>query len=106
MQSTIFAKKRTAGDGRQFNSYLTKLTKKDGTEITVQVKFREECGEPKKFPINIVYDKSDVNYSEKSETYIDPKTQEEKETVRRILWVSKWTEGEPYVDTSMDDFAD
>ena len=106
MQSTIFAKKRTSKDGKVFNSYLTKLTKKDGEEITVQVKFREECGEPKNCPMNIVYEKHDANYTEKKETYVDPKTQEEKETVRRVLWISNWTQGEPYVDDSMDAFVD
>lgn len=106
MQLTIFAKNRTANDGRPFKSYFTKMTKKDGSEITAQVKFRDECGAPKEFPCNIIVAKENANFSEKEKTYTDAKTQEEKQTVERILWVSRWSEGEQYVDHSMDDFAD
>ena len=106
MVVTVFAKKKTAIDGRQFNTYFGKLTKKDGEEITAQIKFREECGAPQKCPCNVVLNHSDCNYSEKEKKYTDAKTQEEKTTVERVLWVSAWTEGEPYVDTSMDGFVD
>ena len=106
MEKTIFGKKRTTKEGKPFTTYITKMTRKDGEEITVQVKFREECGVPKTLPCNIVFDKKDANYSEKIEKYVDEKTQEEKETVRRILWIQNWEEGSEYVDTSMDDFEE
>ena len=82
------------------------MQKKDGSEITAQVKFQTECGTPQECPCNIIVDKKDANFSEKEKTYTDAKTQEEKQTVERVLWVSKWTNGEPYEDHSMDDFAD
>jgi hypothetical protein len=106
MEKTIFAKKRSTKDGtRTFNSYFTKLVDTTtGEELTVQVKFREECGEPKNCPCNIIIDKKDVNLSIKDKTYTDEKTQEEKQTTERTLWVSAWKEGSPYVDHSMDNF--
>lgn len=108
MELTIFAKKRTSKEGKSFYTYLTKLTEKTGEEVTVQVKFREDCGQPKgeKCPCNIVCDKSDLNYTEKINKYIDEDSQTEKEATSRILWVSNWSEGSEYVDTSMDRFAD
>ena len=69
MEKTIFAKKRSTKDGtRTFNTYFTKLTDTTtGEEFTVQVKFREECGQPKgdECPINIMFDKNDANFTEK-----------------------------------------
>lgn len=106
MEKAIFAKKRSTKDGtRSFNSYFTKLVDTTtGEEFTVQVKFREECGEPKNCPCNIIIDKKDVNLVIKDKTYIDEKTQEEKQTTERTMWVSAWKEGAPYEDHSMDNF--
>ena len=105
MQVTIFSRKGTTKDNRQFYTYFGKLTKKDGTEVTANFKFRESCGAPDgaKCPINIVFEKGSANYSEKNETYTDAEGIE-KEVTRKTVWVSEWTEGEPYVDNSMDDF--
>lgn len=105
MQAAIFAKKMTSKDGRNFNRYITKLTKKDGEVVTMNVKFREECGEPKNCPCNIEFDKADANYTEKLDKYVDKETGEVKEAVSKTLWISNWIEGEPYVDTSMDEFC-
>jgi hypothetical protein len=55
--------------------------------------------------MNIVVDKTNCNYREKDETYTDADGNEEAYT-SKTLWVSAWTMGEPYVDTSMDDFED
>ena len=104
MELVIFAKVMTSKDARKYNRYLTKLTKTDGTELTVNVKFREECGEPKNCPANIIVDKSNCNYVEKLERYEDKETGEVKEACRRTLWVTAWEMGAPYVDHSMDDF--
>ena len=105
MQVAIFSRKGTSKDGRQFYTYFGKMTKKDGTEVTANFKFRESCGAPEgaRCPINIVFDKSSANYTEKQETYTD-KEGVEREVTRKTVWISSWTEGEPYVDNSMDDF--
>ena len=105
MQQTIFAKQRTSKEGNKFYTYFTTLKKNDGTELTTQVKFKEECGNPEgaKCPMNIVFDKEDANFTEKNVTYKDAEGVEQ-EALRRTLWISKWSEGEPYVDHSMDDF--
>lgn len=103
MKVTVFGKKRTTKEGKVFTSYLGKVTKKTGEKITVQVKFREECGFPKTTPCVINFDKKDANFSEKERTYTDNETQEEKKTIERILWVSNFKE-EKFVDTSMDEF--
>lgn len=106
MNITVFGKKRTTKEGKPFMTYFTKLEKKDGSEITAQVKFTEEAGNPKTVPCNLVIDKKNANYVEKTEKYIDAETQQEKETIRKTLWVSAWKEGKPYVDTSLDAFVD
>lgn len=107
MQLTIFAKKKTTKDGRPFYTYLTTLTKKTGEDITVQVKFRDDCVQPKgeECPMNIVVDKTNCNYSEKVRTY-ENKDGNEKEFTDKTLWINAWEKGEPYVDTSMDEFVD
>lgn len=98
---TVFAKNRTTKDGRKFQSYITKLAKKDGTTDTVSVKFPPDEA-PKEFPCNIVItDKGDCNISEKefvnTETGVTGKG--------KTLWVKKYTMGEPYVDHSLDDYV-
>ena len=105
MEKTIFAKKRTASDGRTFYTYLTKLHKKSTDEdITVQVRFRDECGVPKTFPCNIILNDGDSNYSEKTTEYTDKETGEIKTVITRTLWVNNWSAGADYVDNSMSDF--
>lgn len=98
---TIFAKKRTNAEGKTFTSYLTTLTKTDGSEITTSVKFRDEAGAPKadKCPMNISVKKTDANLS--SRKYTD---KDGNEATGFTLWVSAWKEGAPYVDHSLDDF--
>lgn len=106
MEVTIFAKKKTTQDGKKnFFTYFTTLKKKDGTEITTEVKFRESCGAPNgdSCPMNIMFDKSDANFTEKPVTYTDNEGVE-KDAISRKLWISNWVEGSPYVDHSMDDF--
>lgn len=106
MKVTIFAQKKKTKEGREFYTYLASLTKKDGEEVKVEAKFREECGapDPKSCPIILEVEKSDANISEKEETYED-ELGETKKTTRRRLWISKWIESEEkFVDHSMDDF--
>lgn len=112
MNITIFAKKRQTEEGRTFYSYLSTLTKKDGTELKVQVKFRQDCGNPKgeDCPMNIIVPKDKANLAHEiynsSET--DPSTGEVKFTEKQsfTLWVAEWKKGEVYRDTSLDEFAD
>lgn len=106
MKVIIFAQKKKTKEGREFYTYLASLTKKDGTSEKVEAKFREECGapDPKACPLIIEVDKSDANISEKKETYTD-EVGEEKEVIRRRLWISKYSESnEKFVDSSLDDY--
>lgn len=102
MNLTIFSKKCTTRDGKPFYKYLSTLTKKDGYTLSVQVKFREEAGAPRpdKCPMNIVVDKNDANLSNRE--YTRPNTGEI--ITIHTLWVAHWTQGEAYVDHSLDDF--
>lgn len=100
---TIFAKKRTTADGRKsFYSYLTTLTRKDGTPCTCGVKFAApaEAPDPLDCPLNIVVEKADCNMSE--ENYTNSKTGEPSKGYK--LWIKNYKAGSPYVDHSMDDF--
>lgn len=110
MELTIFAKKCTTKEGKLFYRYISKLTKKDGTELTATVKFREECGSPKgeKCPMIIAVNKSDCNFSSRTNVQMvkdEDGNEEEREYITNTLWVSAWSDtGKEYVDTSMDEF--
>lgn len=112
MELTIYAKKRTTNDGRPFYSYLTTLHKKDGSEMKVQVKFRQDCGNPKgeNCPVNIIVPKTGANLAEEKyeATETNPETGEIKIETRHNwkLWVSEWKPGSEYRDTSLDEFED
>ena len=102
MNLAIFAKKRTTKEGKTFYSYLSTMTKKDGSDLTVTVKFRDECGSPKpeNCPVNIIVDKEHANLSSR-----DFVREDTGETVKSYtLWVSAWEMGAPFVDHSLDDF--
>lgn len=101
MEITIYAKKRTTSEGKSFYSYLSTLTRKDGTKQTVSVKFHDECGNPKpeNCPMNIKFDKVKGNLSTKE---FARDTGEVGKSY--TLWVSAWEPGTPFVDHSLDDF--
>lgn len=106
MRINVFGKKRTSKDGRSFYTYLSTI-KKGGIDTTVEVKFREEVGNPKKVPCTIEFDKKLANYSEKEDSYTiknDDGTEETKTIVKRVLWISdiNMIESE-YIDESMND---
>lgn len=106
MRVLVFAKKRQTKEGKQFTAYVSRLTKKDGEEITTGVKFREECGAPKmeECPCYIEIDKANANLTTKK-MEITTEDGEIKEVESKTLWVSKWEMSkEKYVDTSLDDF--
>lgn len=102
MEITIYAKKRTTKEGKSFYSYLSNLTRKDGTKLTVSVRFRDECGNPKpeNCPMSIKFDKRDANLSTRK--FVRFETGEV--GTSNTLWVSSWEPGTPFVDHSLDDF--
>lgn len=102
MEIAIFAKRMTRKDGTPFFKYLSTLHRKDGTTQTVGVRFRDDCGHPKpeNCPINIKVDKNDANMVRKD--FVREDTGEVATSF--TLWVSKWVEGSPYVDTSLDEY--
>lgn len=103
----IFSK-AVAGDRGVFYNYFTNLTKKDGSEVTCKVKFRQECGAPKgeNCPRVIEIDKHDCNLVTKSIVYTPKNETEEKEIEEKILWISKWEDKGEYEDHSLDEFVD
>lgn len=103
MKVTVFAKNRKTQDGRRFVSYIGKLAKKDGSEVTASIKFRDECGFPKpeECPMIIEFTKDKANMSEKK--FTDSKTGEDRTGFE--LWISEWEKSaEEYVDHSLDEF--
>lgn len=104
MELTVFAKKRVTREGKTFYNYLSTV-KKAGEEITVQLKFKEACGQPKaeECPLNILLDKKDANFTSKTIHVKDDETGEEKEYSKNVIWISDWKIGSEYVDHSMDD---
>lgn len=102
MELSIFAKKITTSDGkRAFYKYLSTLTTKEGEQQGVRVCFTDECPAPKAedCPCNIVVKKEDCNVSKRQY-----KDKNGNDRIARTLWVGSWTQGEPYVDTSLDDY--
>lgn len=101
MKITIFAKKRQSNDGKVFYNYLATLPKKDGTEQTVTVKFRQDVVRPKPemCPMNILVMKEDASISKR--TY---QTESGETGTAYTMWIGEWQQGDPYVDTSFDEF--
>lgn len=102
MEITIYAKKRNTAEGKTFYNYLSTLTRKDGTNQTVSVKFRDECGNPRpeKCPMNIEFPKNAANLA--ISEFVREDTGEIGTSY--TLWVTAWKEGTPFVDHSLDDF--
>lgn len=96
----IFAKHVRTADN-DFFSYLTTMKKKDGTEVTMQVKFRKKCGAPDGdiCPRMICVNTKDMNYNKD-----EWDTDDGKHIVANTLWISNWTDAGEYNDTSLDDF--
>lgn len=102
MRVTVFAKKRTTAEGKIFYTFIGRLIKKStGEVVTVQLKFREECGSPKHelCPRVIEFEKKDSNYTETQIPRDDGSV-----ILSRVVWISKWKDIGAYVDKSMDDF--
>ena len=102
MTINVFAKKRSTKDGsKSFYTYITKLTKKDGTLMTASVMFPED-DKPKAddFPLTISFEKADANLSHKP---IENEETGEVVGESHTLWLKKFTKS-AYHDTSLDDF--
>lgn len=102
MEISVFAKKRTTSEGKSFYSYLSRITKKDGTELPVTVKFREDSCKPvppADCPCNIIINKDVSSLSSKKFETEDGQT-----GIGYTLWVGEWELGGEYVDHSLDDF--
>lgn len=101
MEITIYGKRKKTATGQMFIVYLSRVPKKDGSELPVTVKFETNVQVPQQLPCNIVIEKSDAHLS--SRKYRREDTGEEQ--LSWTLWISRYGAGSPYVDHSMDDVA-
>lgn len=113
MQINVFHKKGTSSDGRAFPIFLSTLTKNNGEQTSVNVKFRDVCGapDPKDCPCIIEVPR------EKANLVIKPIIVEEdgvkvvltnddgEPKMRNTLWVSDWSMVGPYIDHSLDEYV-
>ena len=97
MKITVFSKKISKHDGSKFTGYVTKLKKKDGSELYCRVRFHEGCSAPRECPAIIEVEKANLvkrHYENEDKAY-DIYT----------LWITDWKPtDEKYVDHSLDDF--
>lgn len=111
MKMNIFGKS-IEFEGKKFPGYTGRLTKKTGEELTVTVKFRQECGGPelKACPCVIEFPKSAANLVIKTLKDSDgqPLYNEASGEVKtsKTLWIADWKMVGPHVDHSLDDFED
>ena len=99
MKITVFSKKIIRHDGSNFTGYVTKLKKKDGSEIYCRVRFRGGRTAPRECPAIIEVEK---DYANLVKTHYK---NDDKAYDIYTLWITDWipTE-EKYVDHSLDDF--
>ena len=99
MKITVFSKKISKHDGSKFTGYVTKLHKKDGSEIYCRVRFREGCSAPRECPAIIEVEKDHANLVRRHYKNDD------KEYDIYTLWISDWyPTDEKYIDHSLDEF--
>lgn len=99
MKITVFSKKISKHDGSKFTGYVTKLKKKDGSEIYCRVRFHDGCNGPRECPAIIEVEKDKANLIKRHYT------NEDKEYDIYTLWITDWNLAEEkYVDHSLDDF--
>ena len=99
MEITLFSKTKQTKEGTKFTAYIGRMKKRDGTEVTAGVHFKDITA-PKNCPCIIIVDKKNANLqhhdyvredSGEMATYYD-------------LWITEWSAGPEYVDHSLDDF--
>ena len=99
MKITVFSKKISKHDGSKFTGYVTKLTKKEGSEIYCRVRFREGCSAPRECPAIIEVEKDHANLVRRHYKNDD------KEYDIYTLWITDWEPtDEKYIDHSLDEF--
>ena len=99
MKITVFSKKISKHDGSKFTGYVTKLNKKDGSEIYCRVRFREGCSAPRECPAIIEVEKDYANLVRRHYKNDD------KEYDIYTLWITDWEPtDEKYIDHSLDEF--
>lgn len=111
MQLSIFGK-NIEFEGKKFPAFTGRLRKKNGDELTVTVKFRQDCGAPdlKSCPCIIEFPKTAANLvikelkGEDGIPLVNEATGEIKKS--KTLWISDWRLVGPYIDHSLDDFED
>ena len=116
MKLDIYAKHRTGsrkdGSGKtipyDFYSYTTKLVRKDGFEVTVAVRFRDNTApEGAECPCSILVDRKDMNLSKRTYTVElkddDGNVIDEEEREGQTLWIKKYEMAE-FIDHSLDEF--
>ena len=105
MKITVFNRKAKTHDGRAFNVFVSSLTKNDGSDQYVTVRYsgkdKNKEFDPTKCPYIIEFNKEDANLSSKS--FEDKKTGEKRKNF--TLWIKDYTVSEEkFVDHSLDDF--
>ena len=99
MKITVFSKKISKHDGSKFTGYVTKLHKKDGSEIYCRVRFREGCSAPRECPAIIEVEKDYANLVRRHYKNDD------KEYDIYTLWITDWEPtDDKYIDHSLDEF--
>ena len=99
MKITVFSKKINKHDGSKFTGYVTKLKKKDGSEIYCRVRFREGCSAPRECPAIIEVERDHANLVKRHYKNDD------KEYDIYTLWITDWEPtDEKYIDHSLDEF--
>ena len=94
MEITIFSKKTESKDGRKYNRHFARIN-----DEFYDVRFVADkgCNEPAKCPCNIVVQPGEVSVKVRKLT----EGNHAGETFK-TLYVYKYTEGTPFVDTSAD----
>lgn len=99
MKITVFSKKISKHDGSKFTGYVTKMKKKDGSEVYCRVRFREGCSAPRECPAIIKVEKDYANLVRRHYKNND------KEYDIYTLWIIDWEPtDEKYIDHSLDEF--
>lgn len=102
MELTVFAKKKTTRDGKPFTTYVSKLHRREGGDVYVEVRFKRDCPLPPSFPCVIEVPRDYASMSERNVTREDGTV-----FTSRRLYVGAWNStGKTYVDHSLDEFED
>lgn len=102
MKITVFAKTAHTQDGKPFTRFIGRMTKKDGTDVSMTIRTSSKAGniDVDKTPYIIEFNKEDANLSNRKY-----KDKDGVERTSYTLWLKKFKESsEKFVDHSLDDF--